>query len=96
MLDHKEIIDRVNKERYERKDILKHYEGEDYLCEPERALFVKLLPSIKDKKLLDIGVGAGRTTRFLLEISRDYTGINYSLGFVELAREKYKGSDIRH
>lgn len=96
MTEHPDVVDRVNKESYERKDILKHYESIDLLSDPERTLLEKLLPLIKDKKLLDIGIGAGRTTKFLLEISKDYTGIDYSLGFVELVRKKYKESDIRH
>ncbi|HEX8097379.1 MAG TPA: class I SAM-dependent methyltransferase, partial [Pyrinomonadaceae bacterium] len=46
------------------------------------------------KKLLDIGIGGGRTTKYLLEISKDYTGIDYTPGCVEAARKKYPEARI--
>jgi ubiquinone/menaquinone biosynthesis C-methylase UbiE len=87
--DHQDVIDKVNREIYGRSDVLKHYQTIDFLFNPEQVLLEKLRPFIKDKKILDIGVGGGRTTKFLLEISRDYTAIDYSPGFVELVKEKY-------
>lgn len=91
----KDVMDRVNKKIYESAHVLKHYDTIDFIIKPEQTLLRKLLPLIKDKKILDIGVGGGRTTKFLLEISRDYTGIDYSPGFVELVKEKYKNADVR-
>lgn len=94
-MEHQDAIDKINKEIYERADVLKHYETINFIIKPEQTLLRKLLPLIKDRKILDIGIGGGRTTQFLLEISKDYTGIDYSTGFVELVKEKHKDVDIR-
>lgn len=79
----------INKKTYSREDVLKFYEGASDLLRTEQVLFEKLLPTIKDKKILDIGVGGGRTTAHLLEISGDYTGVDYVAEFVDKTAEKY-------
>ena len=57
-------------------------------------MFEKLSPTIKDSKILDIGVGGGRTTKYLLPISRDYTGIDYVAQYAEETGEKYPDAKI--
>ncbi|MDT7603723.1 MAG: hypothetical protein QOF61_1720 [Acidobacteriota bacterium] len=93
-MDRQSLLDRVNQSAYARADVVKHYESLDMLLEPERILLERLTPSIKDKKILDIAVGGGRTTKYLLPISRDYTGIDYTPEFVEVARRKFPGVEI--
>jgi SAM-dependent methyltransferase len=88
------FLDRVNKSAYARADVVSHYESLDMLLEPERILLERLTPSIKDKKILDIAFGGGRTTKYLLPISRDYTGIDYTPEFVEAARRKFPGVEL--
>ncbi|MDD4617016.1 MAG: class I SAM-dependent methyltransferase [Alphaproteobacteria bacterium] len=56
---------------------------------PEIAIFSILKDKLSGRKLLDIGVGAGRTTPHLLEISRDYKGVDYSLAMIETAKKRY-------
>lgn len=46
--------------------------------------------------VLDIGIGAGRTTGFLHGICADYTGIDYSAAMVELAQRKYPQLKLLH
>ncbi|MCA1631611.1 MAG: hypothetical protein LC774_15015, partial [Acidobacteria bacterium] len=65
--------DEVNKSAYARADVVRHYESLDMLLKPERLLLERLTPEIAGKKILDIAVGGGRTTKYLLPISRDYT-----------------------
>jgi SAM-dependent methyltransferase len=88
------FLDRVNKSAYARADVVKHYEGLDMLLEPERILLERLTPSIRDTKILDIAFGGGRTTKYLLPVSRDYTGIDYTPEFVEAARRKFPGVEL--
>jgi SAM-dependent methyltransferase len=88
------VLDAVNKKIYARPDVVTGYAHLDHLLKPEEVLLEKLLPRIKDKKILDIGIGGGRTTKFLLEISRDYTGIDYTPECVEVVREKYRGANV--
>ncbi len=50
-----------------------------------------LRDKLKGRRILDIGVGAGRTTPHLREISQDYKGIDYSPAMIEAARKRYPG-----
>ncbi|MGH7906325.1 MAG: class I SAM-dependent methyltransferase [Candidatus Binataceae bacterium] len=90
-------IDRVNQAAYSSKSALKLYDRSDIgLSEAEGRILNELLPEIKNKKLLDIGFGGGRTTSFLLDISRDYTGIDYSALLAERAKARFGIETLYH
>ena len=93
-MENQKVLDDVNKKTYARADVVKHYDDLDMLHKPERILLERLTPEIKDKKILDIAIGGGRTTKYLLQISKDYTGIDYTPEFVEVAKRKYKDATI--
>jgi ubiquinone/menaquinone biosynthesis C-methylase UbiE len=93
-MNHKEIVDDINKAVYATEEVVDWYDDLDFILKPEAVILEKISPVIRDKRLLDIGIGAGRTTRFLLEISRDYTGIDYTPSFAELAQKKYPAAKI--
>lgn len=93
-MENQKVLDAVNKKAYARADVVKHYENLDMLHKPERMLLERLTPQIRDKKILDIAIGGGRTTKYLLQISKDYTGIDYTPEFVEVAKRKYKDATI--
>lgn len=59
------------------------------LFAPEIEIF-KTLSKDRRLKVLDLGVGAGRTTKYLAELSIEYVGIDYSKGMIEIAKHKYK------
>lgn len=90
----KQIIDEINKSAYAADDVLGWYDQLDFILKPEAAILKKIDPAIRGKKLLDIGIGAGRTTKFLLEVSSDYTGIDYTPGITELAQKKFPAAKI--
>jgi SAM-dependent methyltransferase len=73
---------------YARRKVADKYARASGLLPAERRILNQLLPEIKGKRLLDIGVGGGRTTPALLEISRDYTAIDYSPEMVEATRQR--------
>ncbi|MBI1422095.1 MAG: methyltransferase domain-containing protein [Gammaproteobacteria bacterium] len=52
---------------------------------------LQMAQDVVDKPILDIGVGAGRTTEALIEISEQYLGIDYSREMVSACRTKYPG-----
>ena len=94
-MDHeRDIVDDINKSAYAADDVVDWYEDFDFILKPEAAILKKIEPVIRDKKLLDIGIGAGRTTKFLLEISSNYTGIDYTARSAELAQEKFPSAKI--
>src|SRR5690606_12109488 len=41
------------------------------------------------KRILDIGVGGGRTTPYLLDVSRDYIGVDYAPKMIKKCRAQY-------
>ncbi len=84
----------ANKTAYARADVLAYYQNLEILFEPEKILFEKLLPEIKDSKILDLGIGGGRTTGHLLQISNDYTGVDYIAEFAKETGEKYPDARI--
>lgn len=84
----------VNKTTYARADVLEYFQSIEALFEAERVLFEKMLPVIKDSKILDIGIGGGRTTKHLLQISSDYTGVDYVPEFAEETAKKFPDANI--
>jgi SAM-dependent methyltransferase len=75
---------------YTKTRIVRLYAAEPSQLNPVEDLILKeLLPEIKGKRLLDIGVGGGRTTGALLEISRNYTAIDSAAELVALTRKRF-------
>lgn len=87
-------LNSVNKTTYSRADVVEYYRKVETLLEAEEVLLKKLLPTIKNSKILDIGVGGGRTTKYLLQISDDYTGVDYVSQFAEETGKKYPDAKI--
>jgi SAM-dependent methyltransferase len=57
----------------------------------ERAALASILNHVRDKRILDIGVGAGRTVAGLREISKNYVGIDYVQEMVDHCRSRFPG-----
>lgn len=92
----KDTIDQYNHATYSADDTVSWYDRLGDLLPSEKVILSELMPLIKDRRLLDIGVGGGRTTRHLLEISRDYTGIDYSEKFAALVAKKFGLGSVYH
>lgn len=86
--------DSVNQKTYAKAKVLDYYDGLEELFPAEKVLFEKLSPKIENSKILDIGVGGGRTTKYLLPLSSDYTGVDYVPQFVERVKRKYEGGNF--
>ncbi len=65
------------------------YARQDELSPPEKTLLNALAPSARDKPILDIGVGGGRTVKALTAISEDYIGVDYSRDMLEACRKRF-------
>lgn len=77
-----------NKEAYESEEVIAYYKASQGLQKPEQTILGFLSPSLRQSRLLDIGVGGGRTTAFFASAS-EYVGIDYSAGMVMACQEKY-------
>lgn len=80
-----------NKEAFESEEIIAYYKAYEGLQKPERTILGLLRPLLNDARVLDIGVGGGRTTRFLTD-AREYVGIDSSAGMIKVCQEKYLGT----
>jgi ubiquinone/menaquinone biosynthesis C-methylase UbiE len=59
-------------------DIVAEYAGFDHLQAPERTILALLRNCLSGSRMLDIGVGAGRTMLHFAPLVREYWGIDYS------------------
>jgi len=74
-------------------DIVRRYASKRTLFPFESYLFGKYIPN--GSRILDLGVGAGRTTASLADGAKSYVGIDYSPGMVEACRKAFPRLDIR-
>ncbi len=71
---------------YRAPEVVAHYASLEYLTPCERFLFETFLkPGIA---LLDLGVGGGRTSRYLSGVASYYAGVDYSEDMVRVCRNK--------
>ncbi len=84
----------INKATYARADVVKFYQNTEVLLKAEEVLFEKLSSKIRNSKMLDIGIGGGRTTKYLLPLSPDYVGVDYVPQFAEETAKKYPSANI--
>jgi ubiquinone/menaquinone biosynthesis C-methylase UbiE len=62
----------------------------------EKAAVEYVAAEVRSRPVLDIGVGAGRTTVLLRELSPDYVGIDYTQEMVEACRARHPWARILH
>jgi ubiquinone/menaquinone biosynthesis C-methylase UbiE len=77
----------LNREVFSDPAVVEHYDLQKELQESERVLFQTCLK--QGMAILDIGVGAGRTTPYLLAIAGRYVGVDYSEGMIAKCRRKF-------
>lgn len=81
-----------NREVYEDERTARHYGDMVGLSAAERAALALVADSCRGARILDLGVGGGRTTPHLRALSDDYTGVDYAEAMVRTCREKYPGT----
>ena len=77
------------KNKYESKTVVDSFEPQIVLQKPERAVLDELMNKLPEMKMLDIGVGAGRTSLHFAPLVKEYVGIDYSTSMIEICRRKY-------
>ena len=69
--------DQVNRQVYHARGVYRYYLSQQ-LTPPEIACLLKYQPFVVQGAVLDIGVGAGRTARYLAPLARRYEAVDYS------------------
>ena len=78
-----------NRSLYAQPDIVDQYRHDNVLQRPERVVLDMLGPKLADMRMLDIGVGGGRTTLHFAPMAKDYVGIDCSVPMIEACRRRF-------
>jgi len=62
------------------------YHGKLYLLPPEQKIIDRFGSKLGEMSMLDIGIGAGRTTHFFAYRTKRYVGVDYSNRMLDLAK----------
>lgn len=62
------------------------------LSPPETMILIRHREAFENRRVLDLGVGSGRTTRYLLPFCADYLGIDLSPEMLAHARRAFPGA----
>lgn len=78
-----------NKETYEAEDVVKGYSTESHLFEPEATVLDIFRDRLNNMRMLDIGIGGGRTTCNFAHMAKEYVGIDYSENMVNACKKRF-------
>lgn len=87
--------DRLSQRIYHSPGVERTYLPLENLEPGEVAALLKYQPAINQHAVLDIGVGTGRTTPYLIQLAASYLAIDYSPVMVECFKCKFPNVPIR-
>jgi SAM-dependent methyltransferase len=90
-----EVTYEASRRIYSSPCTIRFYAGRNFLLDAERAILDAHASALRDKAILDLGVGCGRTTEYLLPMSRDYVGIDFAPAMIDHCRSRFPGVDFR-
>jgi SAM-dependent methyltransferase len=82
-------IEKRNQEYYLTQRAADWYATKHFVLPEEVAFLRDYEGEIRGKKVLDIGIGAGRSTQFLFPLASEYIGVDYSDSMVSEAARHY-------
>ena len=85
----KEDVTHTNQRIWFAQDIALEYAREQTPVPAEAAILHQLGNTLNHASVLDIGIGAGRTTAFLAPACKDYVGIDYSQAMIDIATARF-------
>lgn len=80
-----------NRRRYEGRFVAANYASRSGLKAGEEAIFRRYEDEIRGARVLDLGVGGGRTTPYLADLAIEYIGVDYSPTMIERCRRRFPG-----
>jgi SAM-dependent methyltransferase len=90
----KTLVDALNRNAMKRS--VAEYLKSSELHVSEQVALSKIADEARDRPILDLGVGAGRTVRAMMQISRNYVGLDYVPEMVEACRQRFPGGRFVH
>ncbi|MGF1513761.1 MAG: class I SAM-dependent methyltransferase [Elainellaceae cyanobacterium] len=78
----------LNRNAYKTTGVVRHYAQLNRLQPAEQNVLERFRPQLSSMSMLDIGVGAGRTTQHFAPLAGEYVGIDYSAEMVAACRQR--------
>jgi ubiquinone/menaquinone biosynthesis C-methylase UbiE len=72
------------------QDIIDEYAASTELQPSKKAILDRLRDRLRQMKMLDIGVGGGRTTMHFAQAAEEYWAIDYSEEMIAACRERFR------
>lgn len=82
-------VDVKNRAVFGRRDVVRFYASQEALQGAEAAFLASMKPQLPKLRMLDVGIGGGRTTAHFAPLAREYVGIDYAPEMVEAARLRF-------
>lgn len=79
----------VNKTTYQERKVVQHYLGRTNLQKPEETILDMFRNRLGNMRMLDIGVGGGRTTCHFALLTKEYVGTDYSENMISACRARF-------
>jgi SAM-dependent methyltransferase len=83
-----------NKDTTNKPWVVAYYQQRHSLDEPEKIALKEIAPLLPTANFLDIGIGAGRTTRHIAPLVQQYTGIDYAPEMITVCRREFTAANI--
>lgn len=77
------------KSTFEAEKIVRGYSALDQLQKPEQTILEQLRDRLPYAKMLDIGVGGGRTTLHFAPLVQTYVGVDYAANMVKACEDRF-------
>lgn len=74
---------------YEGQRIVQHYIRQNELQKPEQTILNLLSDKLPAMKMLDIGVGAGRTTQHFSRLVAEYVAVDYAENMIKACAQRF-------
>ncbi len=84
-----------NLRTWKKQDIIYEYAASTELQPPEKAILDILRDHLPQMKMLDIGVGGGRTTVHFAQAAEEYWGIDYSEEMIRACRKRFRDASSK-
>lgn len=88
-------ISNSNRDAFNDSGVVTYYKEYSRIQAPEKVIFAELDPKLPALRVLDIGIGGGRTTELLAPKAKHYVGIDYAQEMVDVAKQRFPNHDIR-
>jgi ubiquinone/menaquinone biosynthesis C-methylase UbiE len=84
-----------NQNHFSHSSVVSSYADRDTLLSSEATWLTRNADRFRGTRILDLGMGCGRTSPHLMSVSSNYIGVDYSHAMVDCARRRLPGVDFR-